>query len=69
MTNPFSIKLRDGRTVGHLDWQNAQEQVLHYSATWVDYGAALAAISDARAGTRKPTTINAKAELDARVES
>ncbi|TIU48983.1 MAG: hypothetical protein E5W19_15295 [Mesorhizobium sp.] len=58
----FAIKLSDGTTVDHLDWQNAQEQVLHYGATWVDYGAALAAISEARAGTRKPGTHNAKVD-------
>lgn len=58
----FAIRLPDGRTVDYLDWQNAQEQVLHYGAEWVDYGVALAAISAARAAERKPVTINAKVD-------
>ncbi|MER8371113.1 hypothetical protein [Mesorhizobium sp. M1406] len=62
MTNPYAIKLRDGRVVSDLDWANASDQVKNYDAEWLSYDSALAAISVARAGTRKPTVINARVE-------
>ncbi|TGS97468.1 hypothetical protein EN814_09755 [Mesorhizobium sp. M2D.F.Ca.ET.171.01.1.1] len=60
--SPFAIVLRDGETVDHLDYQNAEEHVRLYGATWADYDAAITTVSANREEHRKQRTVDAKAQ-------
>lgn len=56
---PYAVKLANGRIVDNLSYQNAEEMVRLYAATWIDADRALTAISAERAARRAPVTVDA----------
>lgn len=58
-SNPYAVKLANGRIVDDLTHQNAEEMVRLYNASWVDFDRALTAISAERAARRAPITVDA----------
>lgn len=57
--NPYAVKLANGRIADDLSYQNAEEAVRLYNASWVDADRALTAISTERTARRAPVTVDA----------
>jgi len=58
-SNPYAVKLANGRIVDDLAYQAAEESVRLYGAVWINADRAFTAIAAERAARRAPITVDA----------